>query len=413
MKTFYSFIVMLILSALLLANSANAQVTVTGCTGTGNGTYTSLTNAAGAFLAINAGVQTGANIVITITADVLCEAGTNSLNAGAWTTLMVVPNGSRTISGTVNAPLINLNGADFVTINGLKTGGNSLTISNLSKVATSETSTIRFINDATNNTITNCTILGSATVPLGTNGGNIFISTAATSGTGNDNITISNCNIGPAGSYLPSKLIYGRGTTTSSAIANSNIVISNCNMYDSFLTSGCAAVYASSGNTDWTITNNRIYQTSTRTFTSAGTIYGINFSNTTYGNNIQITGNTIGYASSSGTGTLILDGCSYAGVFLGITLSAMPTAENACNINSNIISDISLTSSSSLGTFFGISNSTGANSNTININSNQVKNVVILTSTGEVTGIYAGNANTINCNENLIENISRDAPGIF
>jgi hypothetical protein len=412
MKTISSFIIMLIISVVFFTRGLVAQVTVEGCTGTGNGTYTSLTNTGGAFSAINGGVQSGANIVITITSDITNESGANSLNAGAWTTLMVIPSGARTISGTVNAPLINLNGADFVTFNGLNVGGNSLTISNLSKVATSGTSTIRFINDATNNTITNCTILGSASVPLGTNGGNIFISTAAAGGTGNDNITISNCNIGPAGNYLPSKLIYGNGTATSSAIANSNIVINNCNMYDFFLTSGCAAVYASNGNTDWTILNNRIYQSSERTFTSSGTMYGIYFSNSTYGNNVQITGNTIGYASSSGTGTLTLNGGSVAGAFLGISLSAMPAAENTCNINSNIISDISLTSST--GAFCGINNESVTGSNTININSNQIKNAVILTSSGDVTGIYAGgNSSTINCNANLIDNINRDAAGKF
>ncbi|MCU0372857.1 MAG: hypothetical protein MUE56_06395, partial [Ignavibacteria bacterium] len=413
MKTIYSFIIKLIISVVLFANSSEAQVTVTGCTGTGNGTYTSLTNTGGAFSAINGGVQSGANIVITITSDITDELGEKSLNAGAWTTLIIVPSGARTISGTVaGAPMINLYGADNVTFNGLNTRGNFLTISNLSKSATSGTSTIRFTNDATNNTITNCTILGSASVPPGTNGGNIFISTAAAGGTGNDNITISNCNIGPAGNYLPSKLIYGNGTTTSSAIANSNIVINNCNMYDFFLTSGCAAIYTTTGNTDWSITNNRIYQTAARTFTATGTMYGIYFSNSTYGNNIQITGNIIGYASSTGTGTLTLNGGCVAGAFLGISLSAMAAAENTCNINSNIISDISLTSST--GSFCGISNATGTSSNTINMNSNQIKNAVILTSSGEVTGIFAGgNANTVNCNENIIENISRDAAGNF
>ena len=45
-------------------------------------------------------------------------------------------------------------GADNVTIDGLNTGGNSLTIRN-----TSSTSfTIRFANDASNNTIQNCTV---------------------------------------------------------------------------------------------------------------------------------------------------------------------------------------------------------------------------------------------------------------
>jgi hypothetical protein len=54
-------------------------------------------------------------------------------------------------------PLLNFNGADNVIINGLNTGGNSLTISNTSTSTAAGTSTIRFINDATNNIIRNCT----------------------------------------------------------------------------------------------------------------------------------------------------------------------------------------------------------------------------------------------------------------
>jgi hypothetical protein len=74
--------------------------------------------------------------------------------------LTISPSGAtRTISGSVAAPLLNFNGADNVIIDGLNTGGNSLTISNTSTAA--GTSTIRFINDATNNIIRNCTIEGS------------------------------------------------------------------------------------------------------------------------------------------------------------------------------------------------------------------------------------------------------------
>ena len=238
---------------MLISSISSGQITVSGSVGA-NGTYSSLTNAAGAFLAINGTAQTGATIVITITANVTTETGTNGLNAGAWSSLTIKPSGARTISGSVAAPLILLNGADYVTIDGLNTSGNSLVISNLSTSATSATSTVRFIADATNNTITNCSILGSSTMAVATNGGNIFISTGTT--TGNDNITISNCKIGPAGVNLPSKGIYANGSTTSAAIANSNITITNCEIFDFFLALNCAGVYAGSGNTDWSITNN-------------------------------------------------------------------------------------------------------------------------------------------------------------
>ena len=96
----------------------NGPVTVSGSTGA-DGNYPSLTQAGGAFAAINAaGSQAGNNIVVTILSDVLTEDGTNSLNNGGWTTLTVNPVGARTLSGSVAGPLINLNGASNVTIDG-------------------------------------------------------------------------------------------------------------------------------------------------------------------------------------------------------------------------------------------------------------------------------------------------------
>ena len=376
-------------------------------------TYTSLTNAGGFFATINAGVVTG-NITINITSD-LTETGLNALNQWAEAgvggyTMTIQPSGdvARTISGTVDGlSMISFNGADRVTIDGLNTSGNSLTISNLSVAVTANTSTIQFINDATNNTITNCTVLGSSLTPLATVGGNIVLATGASSG--NDNITISNSKIGPAGVNLPSKGVFSAGSTTSAAIANSNVTITNCEIYDFFLTAGCAGVYATTGNTDWHVTNNDIYQTATRTFTATGTMTGIYFVNTTYGDDVQITGNTIGYASNAGTGTFTLSGSGVAGAFQGIYMQTMSTAAVACNINNNIISDISLTSSS--GAFTGIYNNSSASSNTININNNQIKNIGLVTTTGTAQAIYTGSATTLNCNTNTIDGITRNGAG--
>ena len=375
-------------------------------------TYTSLTGAGGLFAAINNSFLSG-NVSVNITSD-LTETGAIALNqwsevgAGGYT-LTIQPSGgsTRTISGTLAGPMINFNGADRVTIDGLNTGGNALTISNLSTSATAGTSSIQFVGDATNNTITNCTVLGSTPLPLATTGGNIFISTGTT--TGNDNITISNCKIGPAGSNLPSKGISASGSATSATIANSNVTINNCEIYDFFLTGGCAGIYALTGNTDWIITNNKVYQTATRTFTATGTMNGIYFANSTYGDNIQITGNTVGFANNAGTGTFNLSGSGVAGSFQGIYMTAMSTAAATCNIIYNNISDVTLNSST--GTFTGIYNGSSASSNTININNNDIENIVLTTSTGTAQGIYAGSATNLNCNQNFIDDFSRNGGG--
>ena len=106
---------------LFFAAGSIAQVTVTGSTGA-NGTYTSLTQVGGAFATINtAGSQAGNNILISITASIATEDGATQLNGNGWTTLTINPSGgiSRTLSGSVNGPLISLNGASNVTIDGL------------------------------------------------------------------------------------------------------------------------------------------------------------------------------------------------------------------------------------------------------------------------------------------------------
>lgn len=320
---------------------AAAQVTVAGSAGA-NGTYTSLTNAGGAFAAINANNQAGRNITISITANIATEAGTNALTGGAgmWTTLTITPSGTRTVSGTRNGVLFDLSGADNVTINGLNSGGNSLSFSNTS--TNTSAATFRFINDATNNTITNCTILGSST---GNGTGTIFFSTRG-SGNGNDNNTISSCNITAAGANLPTNAIFAWGTTSSTARMNSTVSITGNNIYDFFnATASCNGIYIYEGNIDWTISNNRIYQTASRTFTTTALRYtGIRIDdNSLLGSTYHtISGNVIGFANSAGTGTTTITGSSNE--FRGIEIVSASSA-TATSIQGNTISGINQTTS--------------------------------------------------------------------
>ena len=138
------------LVALVATLHVNAQIMVSGSNGK-DGTYTSLTKAAGAFAALNGTSQAGKTISVTITADVTDEDGANALTGatGMWTNLSITPVGTRIISGAVAKPLIDLNGADNVTLDGRVNGigaTKSLTIINTSTSATAETSTIRFIS---------------------------------------------------------------------------------------------------------------------------------------------------------------------------------------------------------------------------------------------------------------------------
>ena len=409
-------IYLLLIAATLSFCASSQNVNVAGAVA-GNGTYATL---ADAFTAINGGVQTGAAITITIVNNTSEPAAGAILNAGAWTSISITPSGgARTISGAATAgiPLIDLSGADNVTIDGLNSGGNSLTIENTTVSATSGTSTIRFIGGAANNTITNCSVKGSGTMSVATNGAVIFFSTDAVSGSGNDNNTISNCNIGPSGSNLPTKGILGNGSTTTTAVGNSGIVITNNNIFDFFgpaVTSSGIAV--NGGCNTWTITNNRIYQTGTRTWTTGATHRGIDLNSSTSTSGVQgmtVTGNIIGYSSNTQTGTYTLTGST--GKFQGIFLSAI-AGGTVNNINNNTIASVSLTGVTSSGTstscpFLGILVSNGlaiTNSNTIGSLSStgSLTFSTTTTSSTDAMGIYNFSLDDWTANNNSVGSIS-------
>jgi hypothetical protein len=192
---------------IIFVHGAVSQVSVTNSSGA-DGSYTTLK---AAFDQINLFSQSGKNISITLSGNTL-ETASAVLNQSSspWSSLKIIPSGNVTISGTIAGPLIDLNGADKVTINGIN-GGNTLTLDNSSTGNTA--STIRFINDASANKITNCIIKGSSAGDNNSTGyaGVVWFYTGSI--TGNDNDTISSCDIGPSGSNLPYMAIRGYGTT--------------------------------------------------------------------------------------------------------------------------------------------------------------------------------------------------------
>src|SRR5690606_3894794 len=104
---------------------------------------------------------------------------TQNIAASAVNTLTVRPAAgiAATVSGSVNGSLVELDGADHVTIDGVNTGGSSLALSNASTGTSA--STVRFIHDARMDTLRNTTLLGSG---LGTSRGVVTIGTASSQG---------------------------------------------------------------------------------------------------------------------------------------------------------------------------------------------------------------------------------------
>ncbi|CAF3774793.1 unnamed protein product [Rotaria sp. Silwood1] len=317
--------------------NVKAQISVSGGTGL-SATYSSFTKSGGLFAALNSTPQTNNTIVVSITADITNEDGANALNAGVWTSITITPSGARTISGAITGTLISLNGADSVIINGLNTDGNSLIIANTTVAAAN---TVGFTNDASNNIITNCTVQGSSNSTT-----TAVINFGSGTTTGNDANTISNNNITAYSTNLPVNIIYSNGTSAS--VDNSDNIISGNNISD-FFSAGSATngiLLTATGNNTWTISNNKFFQTATRTYTTANTHSGIQILG---GDGYTILGNTIGYANSSGTGTYTLAG-TVATRFVGINLTVGTTTTTT--VQSNTIAAINLSSANTTGTGF-------------------------------------------------------------
>ncbi len=494
MRKFYA---LLLTVSLFWVAEVNGQVSLTASGGAANGNFTTLK---GAFDAINAGTHTG-SIAITITGNTT-EAASAVLNASgsgaaSYSTISIQPSGgaARTISGNIIGFLIDLNGADNVSIDGLNSGSNSLTITNFAPSGTS-TGTIRLINDATSNSVTNCILQGAAS---SVTGGVVVFSTGTASG--NDNNTISNNTIsgpstgavvtgststttltvtgvtsgvlqvgsqisgtgvtagtiitalgtgtGGTGTYtinisqtvaltsitatagFPANDIYSLGT--SAAIDNSGITISGNNITDYYAPAvvsngiNISNTNANSSST-WSITNNKLYQTASRLYTTGSIIHnGINVGG---GAGYTITGNSIGFANSSGTGTTNMMGAAatisgFPGAYTSVSGTSIRYIGISCNfllggtvsnIQGNTIAGFAMYTSSGATTTSGIwcginltaghanigtttANTIGATSGTSSIY------VATTTAGGVVVGIYATSTNTVSIQNNNIGGI--------
>src|SRR5689334_23341065 len=146
----------------------------------------------------------------------------------------------------------------------------------------------------------------------------------------------------------------------------SNIITAN-NIFDFFNPAVTVAGISISTNTDLTtISNNRVYQTAPRAFTTTSLRYnGILVSPGSAGS-ATITGNIIGFAAANGTGTTTISGL--ANTINGIAAPSTSTAV-ATSIQNNTISGFNQTTSTgttgSGSSFIGIS--VGATAGLFNI----------------------------------------------
>lgn len=350
----------------VFSTTAFAQnVTVAGAL-VGNGSYATL---AAAFTAINGGAQAAANISITIVNNTT-ETAAATLNAGTWASLTIMPQAasSRTISGSITTGLVILSDADNVLIDGVNSGGSALTFSNTSTGTAA--STVRFLNGATNNTITNCTVLGNSN--SATAAGNIHFSTSTTAG-GNSINTISSCTIGPIAAGGPAIGVLSVGTA---ANPNTDNTIQNCVFADIFRGDKANyGIFVSSNSSRWTVSGNKFYQSVQRVYTGTAAVNKVIA--IIGGDGYNIANNVIGYSSANATGVYAIN-AAIATRLVGIELNAGAAALST--VQNNTISAISLTTT---GT------TTSANGNLCGIN-------ILGAGLVSVSGNLIGNTSGIN-----------------
>ncbi len=367
--------------------------------------------------------QTGKNIEIQI-AGSTTETATALLSQPAtasWNSLTIYPTATATIEGAFIGTIIDLNGADNVTINGKlnKTGtAKSLTISHTSN-ADNGNRTIRLINDAKNNTIQYATITGKCP----SNGAGVVFFSTTSGADGNDGNTIEYCDINAMGAAA-----VGIGSAgTASPKDNSGNIIRGNNIYDFYLGSTSAnstyGINIGANNTDWEISGNSLYQTVSRVYGSTATIhYGISVSSATSNNN-TIVGNYIGGSAplASGTAWTVTDG-----LYRLFAMNVNVGTTTASSIQGNTVANIDITTgfvSGNSSAFIGIQNAGGAlNIGTITANTigsttatNSVKVKFIGATVGSLAvGINVGSATspyvsgTMNISNNKIGGIIID-----
>ncbi len=289
-----------------------------------------------------------------------------------------------TITSAAGQTLL-LNGIDYFILDGRPGGtGTSKMITVVNTSATG--SAIFFNNDATNNTVTYITGTGVGTASIYPV---IYLSNASAQVTGNDNNTISYNDIKSGATKVLVAGIYSIGLATSGTTFNSGGNINNNNFID-INNPGIASfgINLTTGNTDWTIANNSIYQTSTNTQTTGANYTGINISSA--GSNFNITGNFIGGSAPLCGGTAWTTTGAVANRFVGIGLAASGATVSGTNsVQGNTIANHNLSSTSGAttvpGLFCGIYNSSSAATNNTNIG----------TVTGNIIGAATGTGNII------------------
>lgn len=387
------------LNGTLSTNACGSSISGTLLIGPGN-TYTNITLA---LAAINAGGLNGHTILELQSG---YDASTETypllfplnpcINSTKTLTIRPASGVSSPLTITSNAAAtIDFNGSTYVTFDG-RPGGTGTT-SMLNIINNSSTGVaVRFTNDASFNKVTYCDVQGENTSATSTaTCAVIYFGTAnATALNGNDSNQITFCNVHATATGFPAIAIasYGNNVTSPVTAWNDYNVISNCNIYDFFsATLASTAIKLDGGSNAFTIANNRVYQTATRTFTAANQHRAFWLTPTTAGAaGFQVINNFIGGNDAAGNGTWILTG-TVATNFWGMDINHAGTAHTS--VQGNTITRISLTSTTTTANdlFRGISTGNTGHVDIGNVQGNTIGSALV---NGAITLSTTGTGST-------------------
>ena len=269
---------------------------------------------------------------------------------------------SLAITSSNSIATVLFDGGKYVTIDG-RPGGLGST-SQLSIQNTSATgNAIQMKNETSLNIIKYCDLQGQNT-NLGTAGtpsGVVFIG-GTIGANGNDNNLITNCDIHETAGGFPTLGLYSYNSSAALAAQNHNNTINACNVFNFYnATASSTGIKIEAGNNNWVITDNNIYQTAPRNYTSAVAHRGLwvtpNTGSLTSASGHVITGNFIGGANTAHSGVYTMTG-AVAYIFDAMDISVGLGA--ATSVQNNTIANISMTAATtSTLAFVGINLANG------------------------------------------------------
>ena len=358
------FVVTCFCSIHALAQCTNSGVLSIGATGT----YTSLTAAASA-LRVNG---LSGPVILELQPSYSSAGETFPINFSGincvdfFKTISIRPQIGATGLTISSAGLytFDLNNTGHLIIDG-RPGGVGTTIA-LSIINTNDKgAAVRFINNASNDTLKYLNIRGAASNEIinavaTEDSVGVIKFAASVTGSGSDSNHIYQCNIFDASTATPGTLIYAEGNA---GRVNDRNTISNCNLYNFYQqTKNSFGVLMREYNSQWTISNNSFYQTTARSYvlaTFTPDVFCIKLETASYGG-FNISGNYFGGNQPNAGGASMNMAGNLVFTCMSLTSAYLPAFPSV--VSNNVVNNMAVSPTNNIASVGAIVLGNGAGS---------------------------------------------------